>query len=155
MGFVNQSLQITGILDFQKTVFFFLSLVLKTLHFRHPRNVHGLGYYGMKIKDKKINFPHKERQPGPIKISTIFDKISENDEFGELPHRRTNYTNLKRRHFEGNLAEYMEEELPPGASVLQKPKIEIYNSKPCIKVSDSTQKSFVKQPFLSGGKIQP
>lgn len=128
--------------------------VFKT-SFRHPRNLHGLGYHGVKIRDKKIVFPAKERQPGPVKISTIFDEISEEDEFGELAHRRTTYTNLKRRHFEGKDAEYMAEELPTGANVLQKPKLEIYNTKPCFKISDITEKTFIKQPFLSGGKIQP
>jgi len=116
--------------------------------YRHPRNARGLGYHGVKLKDKKIIFPARKRpNPGPVKISTIFDEIEESDEFAEFAHRRAPPTALKRR----LVAKSNSVDFPPGANVFHTPR-ELINQKPFFKISEKTD--FVKQPFVFGGIIE-
>jgi len=126
--------------------------------YRHPKNVRGLGYRGVKIKDKKIVFPRRERTDGPVKISTIFDDLRKEDELGELTHRRAAQTRLKRRLFDQKTADLLRAEVHPRANVGKEPTLEIENAKPNLKINSKLRTSeinaFVKQPFLFGGVLE-
>ena len=123
--------------------------------YRHPKNVRGLGYRGVKIRDRKIVFPRRERTDGPVKISTIFDDLREEDELGELPHRRAAQTRLKRRVFDQKTAEILRTEMHPRANFGKEATIEIENAKPNMKINLKPEvDSFIKQPFLFGGVLK-
>ena len=122
--------------------------------YRHPKNVRGLGYHGVKLKDKKIIFPQRKRA-GPIQISTIFDSLTEEDELAELVHRRAPNSMLKRRQYEGSTVDYVKSDFPAGSNVLLKSSLEQTNSKPSLFIPNAKiKKLLIEQPFIHGGVIQ-